>query len=122
MLLLQSRRRFIATVSTAGAAGLLGSAPALADDGPPETTTIRLAYDPAICVAPLYIADDLLRAEGLTDIQWLPYRIGQVARGEVDFDALPVSSLVTNLDAGQPITALAGLHPGCFELFANEPI
>ena len=26
------------------------------------------------------------------------------------------------LDAGQPITALAGVHLGCYELFAHEPV
>ena len=30
--------------------------------------------------------------------------------------------LVVRLDAGEPITVLAGVHPGCFELFAHEPI
>ena len=29
---------------------------------------------------------------------------------------------LSNLDAGQPITALAGVHVGCYELFAHEPI
>ncbi len=27
-----------------------------------------------------------------------------------------------HLDAGEPITALAGVHSGCYELFAHEPI
>jgi NitT/TauT family transport system substrate-binding protein len=26
------------------------------------------------------------------------------------------------VDAGDPVTALAGVHPGCYELFAHEPI
>ena len=30
--------------------------------------------------------------------------------------------IVSQLAAGEPITALAGMHPGCFELFAHEPI
>ena len=30
--------------------------------------------------------------------------------------------LVMALDEGSPITLLAGVHPGCFELFANERI
>jgi NitT/TauT family transport system substrate-binding protein len=29
---------------------------------------------------------------------------------------------VYHLDAGLPITAVGGLHPGCYELFAHEPI
>ena len=62
---IQSRRDFLASVSAAGAAGVLGARRALADEGPPETTTIRLRRDPGICIAPRYIAEDLLRAEGL---------------------------------------------------------
>ena len=40
-----------------------------AQEAPPETTTIRLIRNPGICVAPQYVADELLRAEGFTDIQ-----------------------------------------------------
>ena len=31
-------------------------------------------------------------------------------------------SIVSQLPSGDPITALAGIHSGCFELFAYEPI
>ena len=65
----QSRRDFLAGLSAAGAAVTLGGGAALADEGPPETTTIRLAPTRAICLAPVYIAEDLLRAEGFTDIR-----------------------------------------------------
>ena len=30
--------------------------------------------------------------------------------------------LASHVDAGDPITALAGIHVGCYELFAHEPI
>ena len=30
--------------------------------------------------------------------------------------------LVVGLDAGAPITILAGVHPGCYELFATERV
>ena len=66
MQIIQSRRDFLATLSAASAAGVLGTPSSLADEGPPEVTTIRLARDPIICVAPGYIAEDLLRAEGFT--------------------------------------------------------
>ena len=42
MHIMQSRRDFLATLSAAGAAGVLGARASLADEGPPETTTIRL--------------------------------------------------------------------------------
>ena len=73
MALLQSRREFTASLSLAGTAALIGSAPALADEGPPETTTVRLPrwVDGAYCWAALYIAGELLRAEGFTDVRYV---------------------------------------------------
>jgi NitT/TauT family transport system substrate-binding protein len=127
MNVLQSRRQFAATMSLAGVAGLIGSRAALADEGPPESTTIRLPKIPGICIAPAYVADELLRAEGFTDIRYVPVEAGvqnadMVARGELDFTVNFVSNLLPPLDAGKAITVLAGVHPGCFELFANDTI
>jgi NitT/TauT family transport system substrate-binding protein len=120
---MQSRRDFLTTLSAASAAGILGPRTSLADEGPPETTTLRLGRITAICAAPGYIADGLLRAEGFTDIRYLPRAsVDAVARGEIDFDRETAAWVVSNVDAGQPITALAGVHVGCFELFAHEPI
>ena len=45
-----------------------------------------------------------------------------IARGEVDFGVSFAGTVVYHLDAGLPITALGGLHAGCYELFAREPI
>ena len=44
------------------------------------------------------------------------------ARGEIDFGISFAGSVVFHLDAGVPVTALAGVHSGCYELFAHEPI
>jgi len=127
MQLMQNRRHFLASLSAAGAVGTLGGRGPLADDGPPEVTTIRLRRDPSICVAPWYIAEDLLRAEGFTDVRYVPAQEGSphaqmIGRGELDFSLYFAASLVYRLDEGSPITALAGVHSGCFELFAHEPI
>ena len=122
-----SRRDFLASLSAAGAAATFGSRRALAAERPPETTTIRIGKSPGICVAPSYIADDLLRAEGFTDIRSVPtaegFTFAQMAgRGEIDFGISFAASVVYHLDAGVPVTALAGVHSGCYELFAHEPI
>ena len=46
-----------------------------------------------------------------------------LGRGEIDFVAgFTAAGAVFRLDGGALITVLAGLHPGCFELFAHEPI
>ena len=120
---IQSRRHFLASMSAAGAAGVLGARTSLADAGPPETTTIRLGYDQNMCVAPQFIAEDLLRAEGFTDIRYVqPIKSSRFASDEIDFNLKSASWFISHLEAGDPITALAGVHVGCFELFAHEPI
>jgi NitT/TauT family transport system substrate-binding protein len=119
----QTRRDFLASGSMAAAAGVLGARASLADEGPPETTTIRLSYYPNICLAPGFISEDLLRAEGFTDVRYIPTSsINAVASGEVDFDFDTAAWVVAHLDAGEPILALTGVHSGCYELFAHEPI
>jgi NitT/TauT family transport system substrate-binding protein len=127
MPVIHSRRDFLASLSAAGAAGILGARGSLADEGPPEVTTIRLRHDPSICAAPLFIAEDLLRAEGFTRIQYVPIRSGPpvvqaIGDREIDFGTEFAGLLALPLDAGAPITVVAGLHTGCFELFAHEPI
>jgi NitT/TauT family transport system substrate-binding protein len=127
MHVIQSRRDFLATVSAAGAAGVLGTRAALADEPPPEVTTIRLRRDPSICVAPWYIAEDLLRAEGFTEIRYVPAQEGppyaqMIGGGEIDFGLFTAAGAVSFLDAGLSIAVLGGVHTGCYELFAHEPI
>jgi NitT/TauT family transport system substrate-binding protein len=127
MLKMQSRRRFLATLSSAGAASLIGASDTLAQQVPPETTTVRLAKVAGICVAPQYIADELLRAEGFTDIRHVLTEPGAssalaLARGEIDFTTNFSPPLIIAIEAGQPITIVAGEHIGCFEVFAREGI
>jgi NitT/TauT family transport system substrate-binding protein len=123
----QNRRHFLASLSAAGVAASLGGRGSLAQDGPPETTEIRLAYYPKNCLAPLLVAEDLLRAEGFTDIRYVSvpesFTVPElVARGEIHFANTFAGTLVSHMDNGLPITGLAGVHSGCYELFAHEPI
>jgi NitT/TauT family transport system substrate-binding protein len=124
MHIVQSRRDFLASLSAAGAAGVLGARRSFADEPPLETTTVRLAKIPSICMAPQYIAERLLAAEGFADVRYveLPAAIQHtaMARGEIDFSLHFSAPLVIPIDAGDPIRVLAGVHPGCFEVFGNE--
>ena len=127
MHIMQSRRDFLATFSAAGAAGVLGGRRVLADEAPPETTTIRIGKLGGICLAPQYLAHELLRAEGFSDVRYVESEGGSVlldkiAGGEADFTMMYAASLVGAMDAGLPLTVVAGVHPGCFELLAHEPI
>ena len=127
MQIIQSRRDFLTILSAVGTAGVLGGRGALADEGPPETTTIRLGRLASLCLAPQYAAEELLRAEGFTDVRYVAVGAGipaskAIARGEVDLSLNFAAPLVIPMAAGEPITVVAGVHPGCFELFANERI
>jgi NitT/TauT family transport system substrate-binding protein len=122
MHIMPTRRDFLATMSAAGAVSALGARASLADEGPPETTTLRLADTRAICLAPVYIAKEVLRAEGLTDIRHVPSPPATVGGGEIDFDFQYGAWIASHLDAGEPLTALAGVHSGCHEVFSHEPI
>src|ERR1700675_1291855 len=73
-----NRREFLNTLGVAGTAGLLGLRPAsAAAEPPPETTRIRLIRSPDICLAPLYMAEEFLRSEGFTDVQYVQGTGGQ---------------------------------------------
>jgi NitT/TauT family transport system substrate-binding protein len=125
--IIQSRRRFLTSASLAAAAGVLGTRGSLAGEGPLETTTIRLSFNTTICFAPMDVAETFLRAEGFTDVQYVRTPGGfstpeTIARGEVDFGSSFAGTVAYHLDAGLPITAVSGLHVGCYELFAREPI
>ena len=130
MPIVQSRRRFLtnalagaAGLGGAGAAGLMGTAESTAGEPPPEIRTIRSKKDAAICEAPRYVAGQLLRAEGFTEFRFVDSASSAeisdaVARNTVDFSSHFGSDFVRAIDAGAPITILAGVHVGCFELFA----
>jgi NitT/TauT family transport system substrate-binding protein len=67
-----TRRAFLGGVTLAGTAGLLGLHPGLvAAEPPPETTRIRLVQTPSMCQAPQYVAEELLRSEGFTEVVYL---------------------------------------------------
>ena len=121
----QTRRRFLASLSMAGAGGVLGTPPLHAAEEELETTTVRFWKTFGICIAPQYVAEELLRAEGFTDIRYLASGVDApegIARGEIDFGSNFAPTLIAALDRGIPITALGPLHVGCFELFGKEGI
>jgi NitT/TauT family transport system substrate-binding protein len=132
-----SRRQFVqgaagVGLSAAGLALLAGCGSQQTPISPvgersPETTALRLVRVPALCVSPEYVADELLRAEGFTDVQHVQKegtREKQIAlaRGDADITTNFVAPLVVQIDAGDPIVILSGLHAGCFELFGTDHV
>ena len=126
-MLLQTRRRVLTGLALAGAGFGRASQP-LADEAKPEITTVRLAKKIRIlCNAPQYIADDLLRAEGFTDIQYVTSGPGaaltrKISDGAIDFSMGYAGPNIIAVDAGEAIVNLAGVHVGCFELLAHGGI
>ena len=123
---MQNRRHFLKTGFSIAAAGLAGAAAltrarrSLADEAPPETTSVRLLYwkDGATCLAPIQILDDLLRDEGFGDVRYVPGAdsdIGadRLASGDADFVQDFAATTIPRIDAGVPALMLAGVHPAC---------
>jgi NitT/TauT family transport system substrate-binding protein len=121
--LIQTRRGFLGGIAAAGAASLIRASRVEAAEGALETTTVR-CQKPGLCVSYLYIAEELLHAEGFTDIRYVDASMGAVgpAHGEADFAPLYASQCLRAIDAGEPLMLLAGVMVGCFELFATEGI
>jgi NitT/TauT family transport system substrate-binding protein len=122
-----ARRSFLTTLSSAGVVGLVRARDSYAQEAPPETTTVRLGKIYGICIAPQYVAEDLLRAEGFTDVRYVATNPGistalALARGEIDFTTNYAPPMAISIDAGEPITIVGGEHVGCFEVFAREGI
>ena len=121
----QTRRRLLSTVALAGGVGLLPPAVFAAEDRL-ETTTLRLAKMPDMCMAPQLVAEPLLREEGFTELQYIDTPNDQLAEsvgsGKVDMSLAYVSQFLTKIDAGSPIVMVAGVMVGCIELFAQEGI
>ena len=144
MPIIQGRRRFLSSLALAGAAGLGGTGAvtlggarsSVAAEPPPEITTIRFEKDPISCIAP-QIVQELLRAEGFTDIRYVDMTEAHlraadaanvspneymIASGEADFTRDFAPSHIASVEAGLPITILAGLHSGCFEVLGKDDI
>jgi NitT/TauT family transport system substrate-binding protein len=130
----QSRRTFVqGSFALAGVALLSGCGTAGPRTGPSlggstlETTRIRLTRFPSLCVAPQYVAEDLLRAEGFTDVQYVRAEGGlgvyqTLTAGEADISLGFVGPAIIQLDASQSIVLLAGVHVGCFEVFGGDRV
>lgn len=123
----QNRRRFLVGLSSA-VAGLAVVQP-LSAEPLPETSSVRLPLfaGDADCMLPMYIAEDMLRAEGLSDVTFVESGSGPdssdwLEHGELDFDWNYPPAHVRSIDKSVPITVLAGLHVGCLELIANDSV
>jgi NitT/TauT family transport system substrate-binding protein len=123
-----TRRELLGGLALMGTVGLLGlhSKP-IAAEPPPETTSLRLVKIAGLCIAPQYVAEEILQGEGVADVRYVETATGTeaakaVASGEADLSLTFAGPLIIRLDAGDPIVIVAGVHVGCFELFGTERV
>jgi NitT/TauT family transport system substrate-binding protein len=123
-----TRRAFLGRLTLAGTAGLLGlHARPVAAEPPPETTTITLVQISNACLAPQYVAEALLRAEGFTEVHYVKKPGGKeieaaLVSGEADLNMHFIAPTLLRLDAGDPLVILAGVHVGCIELVGSDRV
>jgi NitT/TauT family transport system substrate-binding protein len=102
----------------------------VAAEPPPETTRLRLHKTPGICIAPQYVAEELLQAEGFREVHYVAAdlaKIGsgmyqQLAAGAIDMGMAFVTPFIVQVDAGVPIVLLGGVHVGCYEVFGTDRV
>ncbi len=122
------RRDFLRGLTIAGAAATLGGRPPRAiAEAPPETAKLRLIRSETMCWAPQYVAEELLRAEGFTEVTYVEMPIGLavskfLAGGQADISMNFVGPNIIRIDQGDPSVFLAGVHVGCFEVFGGERV
>src|SRR3989449_6109865 len=123
-----SRREFLRGLTLAGTASLAGLGPELAGaEPPPQTTRLRIFRLPSTCPSPEWMAEELLRAEGFSHLQYTPTAgtVGveqALASGEADISGHFAAPVILRVEAGDPIVILAGEHVGCFELLGTDRI
>ena len=118
-----NRRNFLKGTSMMGAAALLGLPQFAKAEPPPETTKVRLVHNPFLCEAPQYLAEELLRLEGFSEVVYVEKEItiGATLLKAADLAIFGGPSLLPVIDT-QPVVALAGLHSGCWELFGSTQV
>jgi NitT/TauT family transport system substrate-binding protein len=127
-----NRRQFLTGLTLTGAASLLGLHPRpVAAEPPPETTTLTLTRVPSTCRAPQWVAEELLSAEGFTEVQYVKVEAGgkgadltgsALVSGQVDLSMQFIGPSILQVDEGDPLVLLAGLQIGCYELFGTDRV
>lgn len=124
-----ARRQLLGRAFTLGAASLLGASGAATAQPAPETKRIRLVVDDVTCLAPQYLAEEMLRLEGFTQVEYVrmdyakyPCPSAVVAAGKADFTQDSASSFVYQIDLGKPVVVLGGVHVGCWQLIGGPQV
>jgi len=118
------RRSFLTRASALAAASLLGLPRIVAAEPPPEVSRIRLVRTPSVCFAPQFVAEALLHLEGFSEVEYVKQNqtLPSTLVTAADLAMFGGPSILPAIDKGFPIVAIAGVHEGCWELFAHDPV
>jgi NitT/TauT family transport system substrate-binding protein len=120
-----NRRDFLAATCALSASAVLGSAKRASAEPLPEVKKIRLPHTGALCLAPQYVAEELLKIEGFSTVEYVqtPYTGGAaLTKGGADISMDYAPALVRELDEGPGLIALSGVHSGCYAIVANQRV
>lgn len=119
------RRAFMQGLSSLCVAPLMRAGPA-ESGAAPETSVIRIVHSPSICLAPQYIAEELLRMEGFSRIEYVTVPFSRasnvISSGEADLSMEAAPSFVPAVDKGKAVVCIGGVHAGCYELIGNARV
>ena len=127
MTMTQTRRRFLTSPHWPAPPASLARGAALGRGAGARNDHRSVAKVAGICFAPQYVAEELLRAEGFTDVRYVrsaarPHTRRSRSARQVRFRSHFAPRSSPAIDRGDAITILAGVHVGCFELFAKDGI
>jgi NitT/TauT family transport system substrate-binding protein len=123
-----SRREFMRRAALTGAAAYLGlDCEIAAAEPPPETTRISFSQMKPACWAPQYMAEELLYEEGFSEVRYVkrPKEMtirDHLASGEIDLAVSFSARLLSNIEVGNQVVFLSGLHVGCYYLLGSEKV
>lgn len=64
--------------------------------------------------------------EGFADVEYVELKVNklasEVASGRADISQMAAPDVIPVIDAGEPIVVIAGVHAGCYELFAGDRV
>ncbi len=107
-----SRRMFLTGAAAVGATAVIGSPGRPGAEPPPETKKLRLVHAPILCLAPQYLAEDLLRVEGFSEVEYVKWSTGTgpmlVGTGRADMTMWETPASIPLLDQRPSLVVLAG--------------
>ena len=83
-----------------------------------------MIHAPSICLAPQLLAEELMRLEGFSEVEYVEIKSNLLSReiveGRADISMMAAPEIIVAIDASERVVVLGGIHAGCYELFGNN--